>query len=74
MHHDLHHSVMVITYLQSIMTAIHEYEQLPVPGIVSSVTDERRVLIDVLFTKFISMESDQLSHQEHVFSTFFIVK
>ena len=25
-HHDLHHSVIVITYLQSIVTAIHEYE------------------------------------------------
>ena len=25
-HHYLHHSVMVLTYLQSIMTAIHECE------------------------------------------------
>ena len=29
-HHDLHHSVVVITYLQSIVTAIHEYETSPI--------------------------------------------
>ena len=28
--HDLHHSVIVITYLQSIVTAIHEYETSPI--------------------------------------------